>query len=104
MTSASSDELSKDEYDAILAAIAKLADRIERRSDEVDRPVEQADSCFDRIESNLDRIDDDIKTIRADLLDIKLLVRRFPTYWHMYGAIVGLVVTAFILMRFAMPD
>ena len=56
------------------------------------------------IEHHFDRIDDDMKAIRADLLEIKLSARNLPTYWHMYGALTVLVVTAFILMRFVMPS
>jgi hypothetical protein len=110
MTDASSDKLFGDDCNAILTAIAELADRMERRSDvvercsdEVDKRVEQTDKCSEPIEHRFDRIDDDMKAIRADLLEIKLSVRNLPTYWHMYGALTGLVVTAFILMRFAMP-
>ena len=45
-----------------------------------------------------------MKAIRADLLEVKHLVRNLPTYWHMYVALTGLVVTVFSLMRFAMPS
>ena len=104
MTDASSDKLFGDDCNAILTAIAKLADRIERRSDEGrDKRVEQTDKCSEPIEHRFDRIDDDMKAIRADLLEIKLSVRNLPTYWHMYVALTGFVVTVFILMRFAMP-
>jgi hypothetical protein len=103
MTDASSDKLFGDDCNAILTAIAKLADRIERRSDEADKRVEQTDKFSEPIEHRFDRIDDDMKAIRAHLLEIKLLVRNLPMYWHMYVALTGFVVTAFILMRFAMP-
>ena len=86
MTDASSDKLFGDDCNAILMAIAKLADRIERRSDEADKRVEQTDKFSEPIEHRFDRIDDDMKAIRADLLEIKLLVRNLPTYWHMYVA------------------
>jgi predicted translin family RNA/ssDNA-binding protein len=117
MTDASSDKLFGDDCNAILTAIAKLADRIERRSDEVERcsgeverrsgemarRLEQPDRCSEPIENRFDRIDDDMKAIKADLLEIKLLVRNLPTYWHMYVALIGFVVTVFSLMHFAMP-
>jgi hypothetical protein len=110
MTDASSDKIFGDDCNAILTAIAKLADRIERRtdvvercSDEVDKWFEQTDKCSEPIEHRFNRIDDDMKAIRADLLEIKLSVRNLPTYWHMYVALTGFVVTVFSLMRFAMP-
>jgi hypothetical protein len=103
MTDASSDKLFGDDCNAILTAIAKLADRIERRSDVVDKRFEQTAKCSEPIEHRFDRIDADMKAIRADLLEIKLSVRNLPTYWHMYVALTGFVVTVFSLMRFAMP-
>ena len=76
MTGTPFNKITNGERDAILTAIAELGDRMERRFEQVDKRFEQV---------------------------AKLSVRNLPTYWHMYVALTGLVVTVFSLMRFAMP-
>jgi hypothetical protein len=96
MTGAPFNKLTNGDRDAILTAIADLGDRMERRFEQVDKRFETADKRFEKIE-------DDIKVMKSDVLEAKLSVRNLPTYWHMYVALTGLVVTVFSLMRFAMP-
>ena len=89
MTGAPFNKLTNGDRDAILTAIADLGNRMERR-------FEAADKRFEKIE-------DEIKVMKYDVIEAKLSVRNLPTYWHMYVALTGLVVTVFSLMRFAMP-
>ena len=117
MTDASFDKLSGDDCDAILTAIAKLGDRMERRFEQVDKRFEQVDKRFEQVAKRLEGVDmrlettdgrikeieTEIKVMKYDVIEAKLSVRNLPTYWHMYVALTGLVVTVFSLMRFAMP-
>jgi hypothetical protein len=89
MTGVPFNKLTNGDRDAILTAIADLGNRMERR-------FEAADKRFEKIE-------DEIKVMKYDVIEAKLSVRNLPTYWHMYVALTGLVVTVFSLMRFAMP-
>jgi hypothetical protein len=89
MTGAPFNKLTNGDRDAILTAIADLGNRMEGR-------FEAADKRFEKIE-------DEIKVMKYDVIEAKLSVRNLPTYWHMYVALTGLVVTVFSLMRFAMP-
>ena len=96
MTGAPFNKLTNGDRDAILTAIADLGDRMERRFEQVDKRFETADGRIKEIEA-------EIKVMKYDVIEAKLSVRNLPTYWHMYVALTGLVVTVFSLMRFAMP-
>lgn len=96
MTGAPFNKLTNGDRDAILTAIADLGDRMERRFEQVDKRFETADGRIKEIEN-------EIKVMKYDVIEAKLSVRNLPTYWHMYVALTGLVVTVFSLMRFAMP-
>ena len=96
MTGAPFNKLTNGDRDAILTAIADLGDRMERRFEQVDKRFETTDGRIKEIET-------EIKVMKYDVIEAKLSVRNLPTYWHMYVALTGLVVTVFSLMRFAMP-
>lgn len=96
MTGTPFNKITNGERDAILTAIADLGDRMERRFEQVDKRLETTDGRIKEIEN-------EIKVMKYDVVEAKFSVRNLPTYWHMYVALTGLVVTVFSLMRFAMP-
>jgi chaperonin cofactor prefoldin len=117
MTGTPFNKITNGERDAILTAIAELGDRMERRFEQVDKRFEQVDKRFEQVDKRLEGVDirlgtvdgrikeieTEIKVMKYDVIEAKLSVRNLPTYWHMYVALTGLVVTVFSLMRFAMP-
>jgi hypothetical protein len=104
MTGAPFNKLTNGDRDAILTAIADLGDRMERRFEQVDKRFEQVDKRFETADGRIKEIEAEIKVMKYDVIEAKLSVRNLPTYWHMYVALTGLVVTVFSLMRFAMPS
>jgi septation ring formation regulator EzrA len=110
MTGAPFNKLTNGDRDAILTAIADLGNRMERRFEQVDKRFEQVDSRFEQVDKRFEavdkrfeKVDDELKAIKLDTYEAKFTIRNLPTYWHMYVALTGLVVTVFSLMRFAMP-
>jgi hypothetical protein len=103
-------KLTDGDRDAILSAITELGNRMDRCFDRVDKRFEQVDVRFERIDMRFEQVEhhpkgiyDDVKVIKADVLELKVATKNLPTYWHMYVALTGLVVTVFSLMRFGMP-
>jgi hypothetical protein len=103
MTGTPFNKITNGERDAILTAIAELGDRMERRFEQVDKRFEQVDLRLGTVDGRIKEIETEIKVMKYDVIEAKLSVRNLPTYWHMYVALTGLVVTVFSLMRFAMP-
>jgi len=103
MTGTPFNKITNGERDAILTAIADLGDRMERRFEQVDKRFEQVDLRLGTVDGRIKEIEAEIKVMKYDVIEAKLSVRNLPTYWHMYVALTGLVVTVFSLMRFAMP-
>lgn len=103
MTGAPFNKLTNGDRDAILTAIADLGNRMERRFEQVDSRFEQVDKRFEAVDKRFEKVDDELKAIKLDTYEAKFTIRNLPTYWHMYVALTGLVVTVFSLMRFAMP-
>ena len=69
----------------------------------MEKRFEQVDKRFEAVDKRFEKADDELKVIKVDVFEAKITVRNLPTYWHMYVALTGLVVTVFSLMRFAMP-
>jgi hypothetical protein len=103
MTGTPFNKITNGERDAILTAIAELGDRMERRFEQVDKRFEKVDLRLETVDGRIKEIETEIKVMKYDVIEAKLSVRNLPTYWHMYVALTGLVVTVFSLMRFAMP-
>jgi hypothetical protein len=103
MTGTPFNKITNGERDAILTAIADLGDRMERRFEQVDKRFEQVDLRLGTVDGRIKEIEAEIKVMKYDVIEAKLSVRNLPTYWHMYVALTGLVVTVFSFMRFAMP-
>src|SRR3954452_17279807 len=117
MTGAPFNKPTNGDRDAILTAIADLGNRMERRFEQVDKRLEQVDKRFEQVDNRFEqvdkrfeavdkrfeKVDDELKAIKLDTYEAKFTIRNLPTYWHMYVALTGLVVTVFSLMRFAMP-
>ncbi|MGF7211161.1 septal ring factor EnvC (AmiA/AmiB activator) [Skermanella aerolata] len=110
MTGTPFNKITNGERDAILTAIAELGDRMERRFEQVDKRFEQVAKRLEGVDMRLEttdgrikEIETEIKVMKYDVIEAKLSVRNLPTYWHMYVALTGLVVTVFSLMRFVMP-
>ncbi|UEM02296.1 hypothetical protein JL101_020150 [Skermanella rosea] len=97
MTGGTFGKIPSSEREAILAAIHELGGRMDRR-------FEQMDTRISALEKDVGEIKSEMKTMGKGVLEVQLSMKHLPSYWHMYVALTGLVVTVYSLMRFAMPS
>lgn len=103
MTGGTFGKIPSSEREAILAAIHELGGRMDRRFEQVDRRFEQMDTRISAFEKDVGEIKSEMKVMGKGVLEVQLSMKHLPSYWHMYVALTGLVVTVYSLMRFAMP-
>ncbi|QQP90809.1 hypothetical protein IGS68_06170 [Skermanella sp. TT6] len=93
-----------EQVDRRFEQVDKRLEKIDEHSKQMDRQLDRTDMRVETLETEVSGIKSEMKVLSKGVLALQLSMKHLPSYWHMYVALTGLVVTVYSLMRFAMPS